>query len=117
MLKTFEKQIKIINELLFLSRPDILGNLEKQFINNYVKKDLDEKQMNYFEELLKDYYKKAIEIQKKEEINCLDSEPNSIAKKVSFPQKFKGEIKNYLCARVPILIEKILFMEILMNLM
>ena len=119
ILKTFEKQIQIINELLFLSRPDILGNLEKTFIEKYIKNELDKNQMNYFEVLLKDYYKQAIEIQKEEKINCLDSEPDSIAKKVSFPLKFKEnpEIKNYLCARVPILTIKILLMEILMKLM
>ena len=56
--------------------------------------------MNYFEKLLKAYYKQAIEIQKEEKINCLDSEPNSIAKKISFPQKFKEnpEIKKlFMC--------------------
>ena len=40
ILKPFEMQIKTINELLFLSRPDIIGNSEKEFINKYIGNNL-----------------------------------------------------------------------------
>ena len=89
ILKPFEKQIKILNELLFFSRPDILGKFEKEFINKYVK--LNAEQMNYFNQKLEIFYKQALQIQNIEKINCLDSEPDSIAKKVSFPQNFKED--------------------------
>ena len=37
------------------------------------------------------FYKQALQVQNKEKINCLYSAPDSLAKKVSFPQKFKED--------------------------
>ena len=59
ILKPFEMQIKTINELLFLSRPDIIGNSEKEFIGN----NLSNEQNNNLINNLETYYKKAKEIQ------------------------------------------------------
>ena len=90
ILKSFEKQIQSLNELLFLSRPDILGKNEKEFVNEYIDKTLDDKQIKYFNDKLKIYYKQALKLQKSLNINCLDSESNSIANKSSFPEKIKN---------------------------
>ena len=126
ILKPFEKQIQAINELLFLSRPDIFAKNEKGFmsiINRYIKKKVttiqniyqnDEEiqnmeknltsiQKDYFNEnLLKSYYVQAELLQLEQNINCLDSEENSIAKKLQFPKVFKEkkDIKKlYMCKR------------------
>ena len=56
-------QIKTINELLFLSRPDIIGNSEKEFINKYIGNNLSNEQNNTLINNLETYYKKAKEIQ------------------------------------------------------
>ena len=63
ILKPFEMQIKTINELLFLSRPDIIGNSEKEFINKYIGNNLSNEQNNNLINNLETYYKKAKEIQ------------------------------------------------------
>jgi len=85
ILKPFEKQIQILNELVFFSRPDILGKFEKEFIEEYTGGELDKEQMNYLKNMLKAYYLQALKIQQDQNINCLDSELNSIAKQNSFP--------------------------------
>ena len=55
-------------------------------------------QKTNFNNKLEIYYKKAKQLQEKLNINCLDSEPDSIAKKVSFPKKIKGNIqKLFMC--------------------
>ena len=89
-LEPFEIQIETLNELLFFSRPDILGKLEKKFIEKYICKNLDEIQMNSLNNQFTRYYFIATEIQKEENINCIDSEKDSIAKESSFPLKIKG---------------------------
>ena len=91
LLKSFKNQINTINELLFLSRPDILGKFEKFFIKEYVKDELTEKQYQYLYDKFKTYYKHAAQLQIKRNIKCLDSEEDSIAKKIPFPQEFKCE--------------------------
>ena len=91
LLKSFQKQINTINELLFLSRPDILGKFEKFFIKEYINEELTEKQNEYLNDIFKTYYKHAAQLQIKQNIKCLDSEEDSIAKKIPFPQKFKGQ--------------------------
>ena len=40
ILKPFEKQIKIFNELLLFTRPDIIANKETKLIDTYIRKDL-----------------------------------------------------------------------------
>ena len=78
ILKPFEIQIKTIDELLFLSRPDIIGNLEKEFINEYINKyignELSNEQNYYLTNNLKTYYMYAIQLQNFQNINCLNSE-------------------------------------------
>ena len=55
-------------------------------------------QKTNFNNKLEIYYKKAKQLQEKLNIKCLDSEPDSIAKKVSFPKKIKGNIqKLFMC--------------------
>jgi len=101
ILKPFEKQIKILNELLFFTRPDILANKEDIFIKLYVEKELknsenleENHKSNIMESLndnLKKYYGLAKNLQKDQGFNCLDSKNNSIAKKISFPYNFEGK--------------------------
>ena len=106
ILKPFEKQIQTINELLFLSRPDVLGHYEKEFIKEYIqdiKDRLTNEQMIYFNDKLKNFYYHAIQIQIEQKVNCLDSAQNSIAKKIPFPQnKYDDkEIKKlFMCKRI-----------------
>ena len=103
ILKPFEKQIEAINELLFLSRPDILGRYEKEcieFIKNNLESELTNVQKYYLFDKFKIFYMHALQLQIKQKINCLDSENGSIAKKVSFPHFFsdKKEIKKlFMC--------------------
>ena len=108
ILKPFEKQIKTFNELLFFTRPDIIANKEKKFIEQYVTKelkklDLTEKDtnniINNLNDNLRKYYEQAKKLQVEQAFNCIDSEPNSLAKKVSFPQHFenKEEQKLFMC--------------------
>ena len=90
-IKAFENQIQIINKLLFLTRPDILGKFESKFIKEYLNENLDdEERKNNLDKKFEIYYKQAIKIQKENNINCIDSEKNSFAKKYSFPQNIKG---------------------------
>ena len=95
ILKPFEQQIQILNDLLILSRPDILGNFEKEFINEYIKEKLTEEQKNNLDYKIKTFYEQALKSQREKNINCLDSQVNSIAKKCPFPDEIKGnkEIK------------------------
>ena len=95
ILKLFENQINILNKLLILSRPDLLGKFENEFIEQYIKKSLNENQINSFKKKLELYYKQALELQKQEKINCLDSQRDSVAKRIPFPQNIikNGEIK------------------------
>ena len=90
ILKPFERQIQILDELLFLTRPDILGKFEKEFIQKYTKGKLTENQKKFFCDMLKIYYQQALKIQIERNINCLDSEKDSIAKICTFPIKIKG---------------------------
>ena len=107
ILKPFEIQIKTIDELLFLSRPDIIGNLEKEFINEYINKyignELSNEQNYYLTNNLKTYYMYAIQLQNFQNINCLNSEEDSIAKNIHFPLKLQGikDIKKlFMCERI-----------------
>ena len=98
ILEPFGNQIQILNELLFFSRPDILAKYEASLIKEYIKENLTMQQKTNFNNKLEIYYKKAKQLQEKLNINCLDSEPDSIAKKVSFPKKIKGNIqKLFMC--------------------
>ena len=86
ILGTFKKQIEVIDKLLFASRPDILGRYENLFLQDIIGNNFNDKQMEYFNNKLKAYYKYARELQIKLNINCLDSQDNSIAKSVRFPE-------------------------------
>ena len=100
ILEPFKRQIKAINELLFLSRPDVLAQYEKEFIREYIGKELSDAQKKYFNEILKTYYEVALKIQLSQNINCLQSDKDSIAYETSFPHKFKEkkEIKKlFMC--------------------
>lgn len=91
ILKPFENQTKILNDLLLFTRPDILANKEDIFIKLYVeneleKLDLDQNQknsvINNLKDNLKKYYEQAKNLQKDQGFNCIDSKNNSIAKKL-----------------------------------
>ena len=102
ILKPFEKQIKTIDDLLLLSRPDILGNSEKIFINEYIGNELYNKQEIYFINNFKAFYSLAIQLQNIQNINCIKSEKDSIAEKTSFPLELndiKGIKKLFMCER------------------
>ena len=122
----FKKQINTINNLLFLSRPDIFGKNEKGFmsiINQYIKKKVTniqsiykndkiiekmEKNLtgiqieNFNSQLLKPFYMQALSLQVNQKINCIDSEKDSFAKKNNFPKHWqvKKTIKKlFMCER------------------
>ena len=86
ILDSFQNQIEALNDLLFFSRPDILARSENEFIQMYVKNDLTDDQKKHLNNKLESYYKKALELQKALNVNCLNSEVNSIANKIGFPQ-------------------------------
>ena len=95
ILKPFEKQIESLDQLLFLSRPDILGKYENEFIKEYAIKYLYEHK-EYLENKFKIFYDRAKKLQNVQAINCMDSELDSFAKKYSFPNKLKNkEIKKF----------------------
>ena len=89
ILKPFEKQIEIINELLFLSRPDLLAKSEKELIQKYIydgsKNEWTDEQKNNLYDNFSKYYQQAKQIQQSQKINCNESESDSIAKKNNFP--------------------------------
>ena len=59
-----------------------------------MEKNLTSIQKDYFNEnLLKSYYIQAELLQLEQNINCLDSQSNSLAKKNSFPQEIIGDTK------------------------
>ena len=89
ILKPFETQIKAFNELLFFSRPDILGKSETDFLKKYINKELNENQINSVIDKLKTYYKQSIKVQNDQNINCTNSERDSIAKECFFSSKYK----------------------------
>ena len=100
ILELFEEQIQILNELLFFTRPDIIGNFEKEFIQEYTNKLTTEKQKNNFKNLIIEYYKKAKKLQKNLDINCIKSQKDSIAEECSFPEnkkKKEGINKLFMC--------------------
>ena len=100
ILELFEEQIQILNELLFFTRPDIIGNFEKEFIQEYTNKLTTEKQKNNFKNLIIEYYKKAKKLQKNLDINCIKSQKDSIAEECSFPKnkkKKEGINKLFMC--------------------
>lgn len=101
LLKPFEKQIQTLNELLYLTRPDILWKLEKQFIEKYVNNKLDNDQMIFFNNMLERYYNQAMKVLLEQKINCLSPESGSIAEKVFSSKKIeKGyEKKLFMCNR------------------
>ena len=109
ILKQFESQINAINELLFLSRPDILGYAENSFFQEFEKNILTEELKNKLEEMFNNYYAKAKQLQASQKIKCLNSEDGSLAKNIIFLVHFQGRLKNYLCAKGKILILIILF--------
>ena len=92
ILKPFENQIKILNELLLFTRPDIISNKESKFIEMYINEKEKEltgnkkEVINNIKNNLIKYYKEAKSLQKEQNFNCIDSELNSIAKKNDFPQ-------------------------------
>ena len=100
ILKSFEMQIKSIDQILFFSRPDILGQSENKFIKEYIKK-MTPIQEKIFNEKMGMFYKQALKIQKIQKIKCLDSELESIAKSNSFPEKINGKTikKLFMCER------------------
>ena len=90
ILKPFENQIINLNELLFFTRPDLLGKHEKEFKEEYTKDIIgginEEKQKEIFEKNFKNYYNQAKILQNLLNINCENSQINSIAKNNSFPE-------------------------------
>ena len=105
ILNPFRKQIETLNELLFLTRPDILAKSEKIFFDNYLDESIL-KSGNKFENNIRDYYNQAIIIQKNESINCqTKAETKSIAKELNFPIEFDNKIKKKcLCVALKIVI-------------
>ena len=100
ILKQFESQINAINELLFLSRPDILGYAENSFFQEFEKNILTEELKNKLEEMFNNYYAKAKQLQASQKIKCLNSEDGSLAKKYYFPSTFPGKTKKlFMCER------------------
>ena len=122
ILKPFQKQIQTLNELLLFSRPDILASSEKEFlleynfvIKQYIEENRKKRKYNgftdeqlkyinapysYINKKLEILYKQAKKIQEEQEINCVDSQQDSIAQKVSFPKKMNGKIKKlFMCKR------------------
>ena len=106
ILRPFEKQIKVLDELLLFTRPDILANNETKFLEDYVKKDLKDLKDVYKTYILKDimenikhYYKNAKELQNQQKYNCLKPDKNSLAKELSFPQNFDNKTikKLFMC--------------------
>ena len=89
ILKPFEIQIKTLDVLLFFSRPDIFGKSEIEFTNEYINEELNENQINSLIDKLKTYYKQAIKVQNDQNINCMNSERDSIAKECFFSSKYK----------------------------
>ena len=99
ILKPFKKQIKTINELLFLSRPDILGKNESKFKSQINQLKIEEGKIFSGDYIIK-YYEEAKKIQDQQGIKCILSDNDSIAKSISFPLKKKGEIKKlFMCDR------------------
>ena len=92
-LKQFEKQIKTVDELLFLSRPDILGKNEEELINEFIGDELSNEQKKLFNNNLQSYYISALKLQLKQKINCLNSAKDTIAQETSFPYKFKDDVE------------------------
>ena len=96
ILSSFENQIKTLNELLFLTRPDILGRSEKEifqiYSNHYKNKDnlMDKQIKNNINIKLQKYYSKALLLQESLKVNCLDSQSGSIAKMNNFPKNVNG---------------------------
>ena len=94
ILKPFEKQIQLLNNLLYISRPDVLGAFEDTFLGFYIEKNWNEKQTKCLSDNLKEFYRQGIKLQNEKRINCLDSKDFSIAESVGFPQnKFFNETK------------------------
>ena len=99
ILKPFKKQIKTINELLFLSRPDILGKNESKFKSKINQLKIEDGKIFSGDYIIK-YYEEAKKIQNQQGIKCILSDNDSIAKSISFPLKKKGEIKKlFMCDR------------------
>lgn len=100
-MKPFEKQIQTLNELLYLTRQDILWKLEKQFIEKYVNNKLDNDKMIFLNNMLERYYNQAMKVLLEQKINCLSPESGSNAEKVFSSKKIeKGyEKKLFMCNR------------------
>jgi len=76
ILKPFEKQIEILNELLYLSRPDLLFKSKDEFIKMYINDDLEEMNKNWTNEqknnlnnILEKYRQKAEELKQSQNID------------------------------------------------
>ena len=76
ILKPFEKQIEILNGLLYLSRPDLLFKSKDEFIKMYINDDLEEMNKNWTQEqknnlnnILEKYRQKAEELKQSEIID------------------------------------------------
>ena len=75
-MKLFEKQIEILNELLYLSRPDLLFKSKDEFIKMYINDDLEEMNKNWTQEqknnlnnILEKYRQKAEELKQSQNID------------------------------------------------
>ena len=107
LLKSFEKQINIINELLILSRPDLLSKLQDEFINKYIKEDLDEtnkvwtkEQNNNFNSNILNYFEQAKKLHISENTNFNDKSEKNIVDKIKsflFKKKDKNKLFMYNC--------------------
>ena len=98
ILKPFDEQINILDELLFFTRPDILANKENEFIEEYILNDFNlqkidiEKNSNIFN-YLSSFYKEAQNLQSNLNLKCLKSQNNSWAKKNKFPLELNTKEK------------------------
>ena len=76
ILKPFEKQIEILNKLLFLSRPDLLEKSLEKFIEMYIHDDIKKMNKNWTDEMnvnlnnhLKNFLDKAKQLKKSQNID------------------------------------------------
>ena len=98
ILKPFDEQINILDELLFFTRPDILANKENEFIEEYILNDFNlqkidiEKNSNIFN-YLSSFYREAQNLQSNLNLKCLKSQNNSWAKKNKFPLELNTKEK------------------------
>ena len=99
ILKPFDEQIIILDELLYFTRPDILANKENEFIEEYISNDFNLTKKN-ISNYLSSFYIQAKNLQSNLNLKCLNSQKNSLAKQINFPLELsiKEKIKKlFMC--------------------